>query len=29
MTQFHGQLRRAVKSCYLLPKISLQLLTKD
>nr|DAJ52803.1 MAG TPA: hypothetical protein [Caudoviricetes sp.] len=29
MTRFHGQLRRAVKSCYLLPKISLQPLTRD
>nr|DAE40758.1 MAG TPA: hypothetical protein [Caudoviricetes sp.] len=29
MTRFHGQLRRAVKSCYHLPKISLQPLTRD
>nr|DAX21374.1 MAG TPA: hypothetical protein [Caudoviricetes sp.] len=29
MTWFHGQLRRAVKSCYLLPKISLQPLMRS
>ena len=29
MTRFHGKLRRAVKSCYLLPKISLQPLMRD